>query len=542
MFFKSASVLNNSQNSFILAIVSWIIASLAVIATGIALIDIASVGKKDNLSIIGWIRHFNGELAFKVSKNFITFVYLPITHFFLPFYVILPLQDGIGAILGQPAWIIGSNYDWLIWIAVAIVINIYFMSVPTLFSKVGDWQNKIATVIKFIPLLFVIFLGIGLIATNNSGLDQVSFTIDKLASKSVYAGGTLKQVYGLGAGFGGFISVMAIFFTYDGFYLAAGVSSEMKRPEKTPLALFFGLGITTVIYITIAVFMSLNGGDFSAMKAYMAKIMPENVAAILFGVINILIAIGVLGIINNFAMWTPRLIENLILHGEIPLWKKFIGKLNFNSPRVGVVYSFVTVFPMFILLTAIGALGYMPSPAFSVYSNEIGQNMSRLYAFNDLISNWTSLFIFAFVVCVLFGAIRKHKETSYEKGEFKIKGFKIYAWFSLVVVSISLLVAVTTPFVDLILMALWDKHLVIENLMNADPNLTVQTATLKAQELFNFNLISRCLTVATLIFFFVVSFIPSPIASAYFKKKFGSLERYNYEKEVIIKQYKHLYA
>ncbi|CRH68205.1 Uncharacterised protein [Chlamydia trachomatis] len=36
---------------------------------------------------------------FKASKNFMFYIYLPLTYFFMPLYVIMSLQDGLGALI-----------------------------------------------------------------------------------------------------------------------------------------------------------------------------------------------------------------------------------------------------------------------------------------------------------------------------------------------------------------------------------------------------------------------------------------------------------
>ncbi|SGA02261.1 amino acid transporter [Mycoplasmopsis arginini] len=55
-----------------------------------------------------------------------------------------------------------------------------------------------------------------------------------------------------------FGSLAGIFFAFDGFYVSAGIQSEMKNPEKTPDALVIGLFSMTGIYILIAAAMSLG--------------------------------------------------------------------------------------------------------------------------------------------------------------------------------------------------------------------------------------------------------------------------------------------
>ena len=64
-------------------------------------------------------------------------------------------------------------------------------------------------------------------------------------------------------GFGMFIASISIFYAFDGFYVAAGIKSELKEPKKTPSIILVGLVVTTIIYLVVAVSMSLgsNGGN-----------------------------------------------------------------------------------------------------------------------------------------------------------------------------------------------------------------------------------------------------------------------------------------
>ena len=64
---------------------------------GLALIEIASA-RNDNLSIIGWSQTFNGKLIYKSCKNFMVYIYLPLTYFFMPLYVVMSIQDGVSAL------------------------------------------------------------------------------------------------------------------------------------------------------------------------------------------------------------------------------------------------------------------------------------------------------------------------------------------------------------------------------------------------------------------------------------------------------------
>ena len=499
IFFKSKSVLDNSQNSLILAIFCWIIAAFSVIAMALALIEISSA-RNDNLSLIGWTKVFNSRTTFKASKNFMFYIYLPLTYFFMPLYVIMSLQDGIGALVNanMSPYNFGTPVDWLIWTIISIAISVYFIYVSGISSKVGNIQNKIVTYIKFLPLAFVAIMGFVLVGMNAGG--EFSIGVQK-PTADLAAGGSLSS---FAPGLGMFLAISAIFFAYDGFYVAAGIQSEMEEPKKTPMAILLGLVFTTVIYLIIAISMSINGGSFSDMLDYMETLMP-NVGHVLFGIVNIMIAIGVLGIINGFAMWAPRFTEDLIKEGELPFSIKYKNKLNEHKPKVGIMYSFVITIPIVIVFTLIGALAYIDNYAESSY----GSGMGKLYTFADLMGTWTALFTFGFITAAIYGGIKNRKTKKVQTDQKSY--FVPMAIVAVIIVGLALTVTILIPILDLLLIAQLDQ------------------AAVEAPEVegvFVDIIVSRVMLVITLIIFIALSYGTTLIEDRINIKKFGSIEKY----------------
>ncbi|WP_029513761.1 APC family permease [Mycoplasmopsis primatum] len=503
IFFKSGSVLNNAHSSLVIAIFCWLIASCAVICMALALIEISSV-KNDNLSLMSWNKVFNSRRIYNASKDFMTYVYLPLTYLFMPLYVIMSLQDGIGAIAGKNGF--GTNVDWLIWTVISLAMSIYFLTVPALWSKVGDIQNIVVLAVKFIPLVFVTIIGFVLVFTGNGGIDKVhAWTQDgKNIADAVKKGEGIASFQYIGAGLGVFLSIAAIFFAYDGFYVAAGIQSEMKEPKKTPLALFLGLAVTTLIYVILAVSMSINGGSFLAMNDYMKKLMGEKAANIVFGIVNICIAIGVLGIINGFSMWAPRYVEDLLAQGDLPFWEKAIGKLNPNKPKFGIIYSIVLTVPIVLIFTVIGALGYLDTSDYGLGYDPTGA-MAKLYSFADLMANWTALFTFGFIAAAIYGGIKNRKTNKIEIANKK-KYFIPTAWVSVIIVGASLAITVLVPFVDLFLIAGYAGD--------------------KASYDFKLIVVSRIMLIVVLFLVAGLTFLPLIIADQIHIKKYGSIKKY----------------
>ncbi|MGL4183559.1 MAG: APC family permease [Metamycoplasmataceae bacterium] len=486
IFLKSKAVLDGSHGSLVLAIFTWVIAAVAVICMALALVEIASA-RNDNLSLIGWCKTFNSRIIYKASRNFMFYIYLPLTYFFMPLYFIIQLQDGIGAwtnsgigadgaaFVGPFAF--GTSVDWLIWLVIVFAIMAYFTIFAGFSSRLGNIQNWIITSVKFIPLAVAavigfVYLGLGEPADITPGFKPTP-------------PGEITSLTAMTPGFGMFIAMAGIFFAYDGFYVTAGIQSEMAEPKKTPMAILFGLLAVTVIYLVIAVSMSLNGnGSFFGFGEWLVR---ENQAWI-FGVINILIAIGILGIINGFAMWAPRFVEDLIKEKELPFWSKFINKLNDNKPRVGIMYSLIISIPVVLIFVLIGVFAYIPG---GYEGAGYGAGMESLYNFADLMANWTALFTFAFIVLSIAGCLKNRKTKAVVTEEKKY--FKPAAIISIIIMSVALFVTVFAPIFDL---------LFLFNMPNAT----------------NDEIISRVMLVVVLGLFMALTFLPT-IIEDYIEKK-----------------------
>ncbi|WP_025755087.1 APC family permease [Mycoplasmopsis cricetuli] len=439
IFFKSQTVLENSGNNLILAIMSWIIAAIAVIALALALIEISS-GRNDNLGIIGWNQTFTNKYIYKMCKNFMIFIYLPLTYFFMPLYVILSLQDGLAGFGITNHF--GTNHDWFIWTAISLVISAWFIFIPGVFTKIGNAHNIVILAVKFIPLIAAGILGFVVLGATRKAQNIDINNTTWFAKASLEQGITFFKISPLIGIFG---SLAAIFFAFDGFYVTAGIQTEMKEPKKLPVALVIGIGVITLIYLIIAISMSIGtkGGDFFGFSDW----LNENKLSWLFGIINICIAIGVLGIINGFSMWAPRFIEDLIKANEFWVPEKYKNKLNNSRPIVGsVIVGFISI-GFVLVLTVIGALGYIPSSYVGDYEVEGSFSMSKLYSFADLMANWISVITFLFISTAILGGLfnRKTKKVKITKSKFFVPS----AIISVVIVFLSMFFSFIQPFVDL---------------------------------------------------------------------------------------------
>ncbi|MDE5599697.1 MAG: APC family permease [Ureaplasma sp.] len=546
IFFKYNTVNSNTNGSFVLAMFAWILAAFVVMSMVLALMEIASA-RNDNLSMIGWCKTFNSRIMYKACKNFMFYIYLPLTYFFMPLYVIMSIQDGIAAIAGSAA--INTGADWAIMMAITLVMSLYFIFACGFSSKWGDIQNKIITYIKFIPLVLAVVFGIwGAVA---NGVDiSANFKDAGQATADGLANGAISFAT-MTPGFGLFMAMGAIFFAYDGFYVAAGLQSEMKEPKKTPLALVLGLGLVTIVYLAIAIATSL-GVDFEAFLSNKTEIDPMTGEvikvwtngtgtnlSILFGVFNILIGIGVLGIINGFGLWAPRFTEDLIREGELPfseLAAKGMASKWGNRPWIGMLYNVIITVPVVILFCIIGGLGYINAADYGSYYGDA--SVAKLYSFADLMGTWTAVFAFLFIIAAIFGGIT-NRRTNRVKTE-KSKIFLPFAYISVIIGGLVIFITFLQPFADLFLVFALDSAKVKANTLeglieawHAEHGVAVTTTmpaavlaqlTIEAGQKYSEIIIARVLLLVVFFLQVGIMLIPAIIEDQLGIKKYGSVE------------------
>ncbi len=489
IFFKAGAVLNESQGSIIFAMFCWLFAGFAVISMALALIEIASA-RNDNFSIIGWCQTFNSRFTYKACKNFMTYIYLPLTFFFMPLYSIMSIQDGISSLFENYNGF-GTNADWAIMMVFAILISTYFLVVNGLSSKIGNIHNLVILSVKFLPLVFATILGFVIVGING-----------KISTESYGAGFkpdefTTFSFSQLSPGFGMFIAIGGIFFAYDGFYVTAGIQTEMKKPNKTPFAILFGLITVTVIYLIIALSMSLgaeNGNPFGYLP-----FLKQNNLLWLYATFQILIGIGVLGIVNGFALWSPRLLFDLVRTNEVPFSYKIISNNEKKTKIRCILYDLVLTIPIIILFSIIGGLGYVNS---SSYSASYGSGVAQLYSFADLMANWTSVIAFAFIVLSIFGGIKNRKTNKVKVS--KNKFFYPMAIISIILMSLPIFMTFFGPIADLFML------------------FRINPAT---EGFIQDILIPRIMVIVVLVLFISFMIIPILIEDYLLKKKYGSVEK-----------------
>jgi ABC-type uncharacterized transport system permease subunit len=67
-----------------------------------------------------------------------------------------------------------------------------------------------------------------------------------------------------------------------------------------------------------------------------------------------MIAFGIFGILNGYAMYTGKFYEDLVIKHEIPFSHKYQNKTNIHRPITGLIYAFILITFYFLFNTSIG--------------------------------------------------------------------------------------------------------------------------------------------------------------------------------------------
>ena len=494
VFLKNGEVLSNVGGSYVLTIIAWIFSIIGVICMGLSLVEVSSANTSGNLGVVGWVKTFCNKFLYKASKNFMAFLYLPLNFFLMPYYAVMMFQDAFG---WQTAW-------WVVAL-IAFACTMWFMIVSGISSRAGNIQNWIITSVKFIPLAFAAIAGfvVAGITGNPMGGTTVLPDIEQTHKTFVLLSGATGILGVIG-------SIPAIAFSFDGFYTAAGMQSEMKEPEKTPKALVFGLLIVAVIDILVAISLLIGTSTSNMGKVSGLAIIPHWLIA----VIEILIAVGVLGIINSFAIYNPRYFEDLIKIGDLPCPAKYKNKLNPSRPYVGLVYSGIITVIFFVVLTLIGAYGYSDVMGYSSAQltpflggesvagyDAFGNNLNQLYSFVDLMANWTSILVFLCVLFPMAGCLinRKTKKVSVKP----VNGFVPTTWIALIIIGLGMAFVVVSAFANVIITAGWSND-IGKSIIDSSGQPFIYT-----QEMWNTEMLGSSMTLVVLAIFLCICTIPS---------------------------------
>ena len=386
IFFKNHELFKQAQGNLMLVLASWIVAGVGMIALGLAVIEM-STASKTNKGILEWFKNFMPKWMEKSSKNYVQLIFIPITLFTMPLYVVSTWKDAGLDVSGAITLLIG--FAVFVWIA-----GISFISLKA--SVRAQW---VLTAIKFIPVVIVPIFA--LINAGNVG-DAMHHPVSAIGKKEGLLGIAPAIVL-----IGG---IPAISFAFDGFYETTSLRNDLKNPKKMGPIIALGVSIILAIYIAMTIAFGLGAEDGSVNGVTTNKELLQ--------AFNVMIGIGIVGIVNGYMMVSVEQSSALYEEGEAPILTgldrvmRKVFKRKLSTRTLSWTYVTMATIMFFIILGPIGIY------AWSAKAGSTGSE--NLYAFADVLVNYTSVLTFGLISISIIGAMinRRTKKIKVEKKKY----------------------------------------------------------------------------------------------------------------------------
>ncbi|CAM9137222.1 APC family permease [Mycoplasma marinum] len=369
IFFKNGSISRATNGEGITWLMAWIIGGIIAGATAISFSEIGTLKTKSkSIGLPGWSEDIVGEKFGKfVRFNYAFFYIAGLTAILGIFGSEMLLQPIIasGAIKQIPI------YGHLI---IGLLITVIMIAINYISIKTSGIIQQITTILKFIPLILAVILGIVLPTTNHMGGSN-AFLNNSFTFKGLI------------------VALPAILFAYDAFMIVASLTNKVEKGEKkVPIIIVLGMSSIIILYTLIALSSILHNSG--SIQGLINNVLPKSSADAMTTTIYTFILISTLGVINGLTAGMIVVFKNEVENDTFVGTKKLKEKI--GKEKTTILYIAISCL-FWILITGI------PSAI-------IGQDY--LY---DGFSNFPTLFFFGINSIIITFYLFKRKKFNNKK-------------------------------------------------------------------------------------------------------------------------------
>ncbi|RMC47634.1 APC family permease [Lactobacillus sp. ESL0228] len=295
-FFKIANISTLTHNAW-LSILVWPLAGFITLMAGLSIAELAAIFSEDGGPVKYLEKIYGPQIGFLFGWSLII-IYYPANIGALSIVFATQLEE-------FPSF---KNFPIT---GIALIVMLIILLINWLGSKLSGQVQKIALIIKLIPIVAIIVLAIF------NSQNQLA-----LAPKPQISSARGAAAFGQ--------ALLAVLFAYDGWLSIGNLASEIKDPAKTlAKAIIWGLFGVTVIYtllnwsfIKIVPWNQIVGNQATALLT--SQKLFGNFGSI---IISAGILVSIFGAINGHLLLGSRLPYVLGKEGKLPS-SKFFGQLN----------------------------------------------------------------------------------------------------------------------------------------------------------------------------------------------------------------------
>ena len=310
IFFKNGAVFLNNNGNAAGILTSWILTGLIAVFTAISFTEILTVKQKENFGsgLGGWASELNGynfgravriwmPTFYYALKLMACTIYTGTSVVYLAYCMTdYPQQDWLGS---------AKDFTTLVILLIGMAIVGIFITINYISEKIGPAMTRVLTIMKFVPVVFVLIICVVSAVRNDAGL---------WVGNTSYIAGLDPEKAGQFDFLGILNSIPGIMFTFDGFLAIGNISNKIDKPEKNVrLSLVFGMIIVIILNLLVTIsFITIGSanpfGIFTV--AFETGLSPEDPAyqvAKTAGkwcslIMTILIIVSAVGAINAYSM------------------------------------------------------------------------------------------------------------------------------------------------------------------------------------------------------------------------------------------------
>ncbi|UUD35705.1 APC family permease [Mycoplasmopsis caviae] len=326
IFFKNHSIKEATSGDGLSWLMTWVLAGIISLCSALSFSEISRIKNTKASGISNWAAQLGGK-AFGYFINFnYTFLYGAILIVALSFFSAEALHNFI-EICANGAFKIPTYYLPFS----ALVIFVFFFSMMVISLKISSSIQKIVTILKFIPLIFAIIIGISLYKQNYAGgsnaFNKVNFS--------------WSSVKGL------LVALPFALFAYDAFLSVGSVANNLKK-DTLPLIVIIGMSAVIVTYSLIAVSAILHNSGLveQIIKNTIDQSKNNKLAQSLTITFNLFLFISAIGVLNGVTTGFVYELNNAINLKIILGGAKYRSKMNLKRMIVfliSIIYGIIWI-------------------------------------------------------------------------------------------------------------------------------------------------------------------------------------------------------
>lgn len=429
IFFKNGELTKLAQGDLAFVLASWGVAIFGIMALAFALIELSSA-QKTNKGTQEWTKLFTPAWFHHTISKYNRLIVVPITSFALAIYIVSTFVDA--------GWNLTNGYLVLL---LGLGITTFFIGLNMISLRAAEISQWISKGVQAVPLIILPILA--MISPLNDA--------DKIIKENIV--GTFDGLQGVSKWMILIGGVPAITFAFDGFYTVASLRQDLEKPSDVGKVSFLGVLAISIIYLFVTLGFSLGSRDGTLNGI---KWFDNDIKSKFLNAANVFIAVGMMGIVNGYAMSGIRQFKSQMDSNEVPeisLLHKTIFKGKFGSKWTQLqreyfttgIYVFLTNLFYFLVVGPIGVSVYKSGWDDSYGTGAIGAD--SLYGFTDVVTNFTSMIMFSMIATTILGGLINRKTKKVEVHRSKI--FVPSAIIGIVAMYSSLIYMVLVTIVDM---------------------------------------------------------------------------------------------